>query len=190
VTHLKHIPLFTTENRWLTAFSTGQFDAASWPTGNAPFGFGHATEATTLACGPNAPNCDERHARYLFRQEFMADRLEGITSVLAQVRRDDGIVVYLNGEEVFRESNSRGSSFASSTSLDDGYAAFRIDPRLLQAHNTLAVEVRQARSRVDTDLNFDLTLVAERVPEPASASVLSWLIVASWLSASRRRRGA
>ena len=142
---------------------SAEHDDSLWSTGVAPFGFGHDAEATTLNCGANPLDCTERYAKYYFRREFTVEDPSLITSVLAQIQRDDGVIVYLNGEEVFREANSRGSSFASASSLDDGYTAFRIDPSYLRHDNVLAVELRQARSKADTNLLFDLKLVAQTV---------------------------
>lgn len=173
-----------------TAWQSIDFDDSSWSTGPAELGFGDSDESTVLRCGPQAPDCSsERYATFYFRREFEVEEPERISSVMAQIIRDDGVAVYLNGTEVFREDNLRSATafdtFARSSSLDNGLIAFRIDPELLDRTNLLAVEVREGRTNTRRpDLSFDLDLSVVVVPEPSAF----WLLALGVLCCLRRGR--
>ena len=93
---------------------------------------------------------------------------------MAQVERDDGAIVYVNGVEVFRDANIRSTTtfdtFALTHALDNGHSAFRIDDSIVAGLNTIAIELHQT-SREPTDLRFDLRLTAVAVPEPSTLSL-------------------
>lgn len=70
------------------------FDDASWATGAAPLGFGDDDLATTTAT--------EVLTTY-FRQTFEADDLgPDVSALTLELVADDGAVVHLNGQEVYR----------------------------------------------------------------------------------------
>ena len=172
-------------------WSLPKFDDSSWPAGPSPLGFGDDGEVTVLRCGPAAPDCsEEKYAAFYFRHDFQWDGLNQVSMLAAQMVRDDGVAVYLNGTEVFRESNvSRNAAFdavARTPSADNGLVAFTIDPGLLRQNNTLAVEVHQSRDRA-VDLALEVTLDAVLVPEPSSL-LLAILAGVSLLSTLRNRR--
>src|SRR5262249_44766867 len=89
-----------------------------------------------------------------------------------RVMRDDGVVVYLNGTEVWRDNMPAGpvSAGTLATSTVQGtneFTFFRapaLSPTLLvNGSNILAVEVHQ-RSAIDTDVSFDLELNGTNAP--------------------------
>jgi hypothetical protein len=86
------------------------FDDANWRRGSGPLGTGYSEQATVLACGPTANCDDEKHATVYFRKQFDVDDPSLLKNVMAQVVRDDGVIVYVNGTEVFRDSNIRSST--------------------------------------------------------------------------------
>lgn len=93
---------------------------------------------------------------------------------MARLERDDGVVDYVNGNEVFRDGNIRSTStfdtFARTNALDNGLTAVRIDDAIVPGLNTLAVELHQA-TRGTADLRFDLRLTAVQVPEPSALAL-------------------
>lgn len=142
------------------------FDDAAWPTGSAPLGYGDSHIVTTISYGSDGSN---KYTTSYFRLVFPVEDASAYTDALGTLLKDDGAIVYLNGEEVERSNMPDGavtySTFASgSTSDETGYAAFTVDPALLvEGDNVLAVEVHQA-SLDSSDLGFDLTLSAEYLP--------------------------
>ncbi len=83
------------------------------------------------------------------------------------VKRDDGVVVYLNGSELFRDNLPDGTitytTFASSPTENNSFP--NIAPRsmnvdnLFSGTNVLAVEIHQS-SGGSSDISFDLRLIA------------------------------
>src|SRR5688572_17491916 len=76
--------------------TTGFADGA-WPLKPAQFGYGENDEATWVTPGDNP-----RITTHYFRRKFHVARAADFTNLLAEVLRDDGIVVHINGQEVFR----------------------------------------------------------------------------------------
>jgi len=138
-----------------TGFDDGGGD---WLSGDAGFGFG-ADQETTVS----------KHPTTYFRKRFTVDVPEPdeIPDVYSELRlrvwRDDGVIVYLNGDEVLR--NNLKTSFVDY----DSYALTEISDinvleislpttSLLKGSNTLAVEVHLADDS-DLDLFFNLELI-------------------------------
>ena len=74
------------------------FDSNEWPAGAGPFGFGDDGRGyTKMQSGQLA---------YYIRHEFDAqlDQLPAEAGLILRVARDDGAVVYLNGEEILRDN--------------------------------------------------------------------------------------
>ena len=140
------------------------YDDSAWASGNAQFGFGDGDEATVVSFGGDAGN---KHRTTYFRT--MVHVPEGdYTSAKIRLRRDDGAVVYLNGQELLR-SNLPGGEIRYSTSApmaapDDGeiWQEFVIPASLVASgSNSLAVEIHQ-NSPTSSDLSFDLEWVVSQ----------------------------
>ncbi len=138
------------------------FNDSSWQVGAAELGYGEGDEATTISYGGNASN---KFRTTYFRHSFCLASVTGITGLNLGLEYDDGAVVHINGDEVFRTSNmgSPGSyvsysTLASSTVSDAVPENFQISASDLKSgDNVVAVEVHQAT--VDSsDLSFDLSL--------------------------------
>ena len=152
------------------------FDDSGWKSGKGILGYGDAGQATTVAFGPNSG------AKYIttwFRLGFTVDDPASVTGLLAQVLRDDGLVVWLNGVQAAKDNLPEGdvtvSTLASSAiggTDETTYVDFRLDPALLRkGQNTLAVEVHQ-NSGSSSDLSFDLALVATLMPPNRAPTVM------------------
>ena len=145
-----------------TAWRNPGFNDNSWESGAAELGYGDDDEATTLSFGPSS---NAKYATTYFRHSFNATNVDDYTKLTLGLRRDDGAVVYLNGNEVAR-SNMPGGTITylttSSTFVSgaDERAYFPIDippVDLLNGQNTLAVEIHQY-SGTSSDISFDLQL--------------------------------
>jgi len=146
------------------------FDDAAWPSGPAKLGFGDpiASAKTTVSFGPDPK---AKHPCTYFRRTFTVADAARIRNLFVELIRDDGCVVYVNGEEVAR-SNMRGgdigyTTFATSAVADAAETAWQIlavDPRhVREGENVIAVEVHQSDA-TSSDLGFDLGLVGYRGP--------------------------
>jgi hypothetical protein len=142
------------------------FDDSAWAAGPGLLGYGNGNEATTISYGTNPEN---KRATAYFRQTFEVDAVELIDRLTLKLLRDDAAAVYLNGREVYRDSNlsrtARHTTFASSTIVDENaYATFEVSgDRLTNGKNVIAAEVHQA-SRNSSDLSFALFGKAHQYP--------------------------
>lgn len=159
------------------------FNDSSWVIGPAQIGYGDGDEARVVSYGPNAAN--KFITTYLRKTFVVADPGE-IETLVLELLRDDGAVVYLNGVEIVR-SNLPGGSIISSTAAssaiggsgESAYHQFTLDPAKLHAGtNTLAVEIHQAAPD-SSDISFDLRLLATTgASDPAHVFTTSTVIMA------------
>jgi hypothetical protein len=139
------------------------FDDSSWPSGLAQLGYGEGDEATVVSYGPNS---NQKYITTWFRRTFTVTGTPAYQALLLRLLRDDGAVVYLNGEEVFRQNLPLlGLTAASTTELavagvdETTFFETYVDARLLHGGtNVIAVEVHQ-NTAASPDLSFDLELL-------------------------------
>ncbi|MEE8146205.1 MAG: hypothetical protein V3T24_01265, partial [Longimicrobiales bacterium] len=128
----------------------------SWATGLAELGFGDGDEATPL--GNNG-------VTFYFRHEFQLDASElgEIQALRLWMRRDDGIIVYINGQEVYRLGLRSGAAFdqtSRATGSETLYYPWVLGPEsLVEGMNLVAVEIHNV-SVGGNDISFDLELIA------------------------------
>jgi hypothetical protein len=139
------------------------YDDSAWFVRNAKFGWGLDGETTLLPSGRT----------HYFRRAFNVANPALLDSLIVQLQRDDGAVVYLNGVELFR-SNMPGGAVHSGT-----LASSTVDGLNEQTHflaqfpatgvragsNVMAVEIHQA-SVNSSDMGFDLQLNAAGTTAP------------------------
>src|SRR5207342_3138784 len=104
-----------------TAWRAGTFNDATWSSGNAQLGYGDGDEATLVSHGSNAL------AKYIttyFRKPISITGLGNYASFKLECKRDDGIVVYVNGTEAARSNMPSGTvaynTVATTAASDDG----------------------------------------------------------------------
>jgi hypothetical protein len=151
------------------AWRATAFGDAAWATGNAELGYGDGGEATVVSYGTNAA------AKYIttyFRKSFTVANPAAYTTLGLDVVRDDGVVAYLNGTEVYRNNMSTGT-IAYNTLAGGGMgdeAAWNtgaLSPSALVAGtNVLAVEIHQVAVS-STDISFNARLYAGTGSTPA-----------------------
>lgn len=144
-----------------TTWMQSAFADSGWPTGLAKLGFnnGNSGIATVLSYGPDSGN---KYPTYYFRRPFVVTNLTGITNLLLEVQRDDGVAVYLNGAEVYRNNLSAGATYSTLAvnAMDQGdtwQTATLPLAGLLPGTNVIAAEVHQS-SLTSSDSAFDLRL--------------------------------
>ncbi len=150
-----------------TAWRQPGFDDSSWASGPAILGYGRPQVTTTVSFGPDPNN---KYITTYFRYSFEVTDPNAYTSLTLGIVRDDGAVVYLNGQEVVRTNMPTGTitsqTTASSTVGDASqwiFHTFQVSPALLVAGtNVLAVSVHQINAS-SSDLAFDLRLQGVRM---------------------------
>lgn len=143
-----------------TAWRHRSFNDSSWKSGEGLFGYGIAGASTTVSYGPDASH---KYITTYFRKEFSIGNPALYPSVRAAIKRDDGVIVYINDHEVYR--NNMPPDTITYTTLasglgDNGKAeqVFSIKASAFTCgKNILAVEVHQQRA-TSSDLAFDLEL--------------------------------
>ena len=141
------------------------FADAAWKSGPAQLGFGDNGEVTPVNGGPS----NARTPTIYFRRQLTVDDPTSFESLTVRIRRDDGAVVYLNGQEVYR-TNMPSTTIefgtyadSSSTSETTFFEQTFAPDALVQGDNVIAVEVHQANA-TSGDLSFDLELGAVTKP--------------------------
>ncbi|MBD2848494.1 metallophosphoesterase [Paenibacillus sp. IB182496] len=147
-----------------SAWRAPDYDDAVWQTGAAPLGYNRHNAGLGTVIGYGADSGDKHLASY-FRHTFQAGHTAEVQTLTASLVRDDGAVVYLNGEEVYRVNMPQGEigyrTPASGAVGDERpEEAFSIDPALLvEGENVLTAEVHQ-NAGTSSDLHFQLSLQA------------------------------
>ena len=142
-------------------WKTPAFADEGWPLKPAQFGYGEADEATSISPGSNP-----RITTHYFRRKFHVPRAADFTNLLAEVLRDDGVVVHINGYEVFRmnlpsgEINHFTCASGQVTGANEGFyfPTNFSSSVLVNGENTIAVELHQTEN--PTDASFDMALSA------------------------------
>jgi hypothetical protein len=140
------------------------FNESGWKSGNGQLGYGEGDETTTLDYGGDANN---KYITYYFRKKVNISDPTGISSLTINLLLDDGVVVYLNGNEIMRynmpDGTITGSTFASSAIANENvYYTFNlVDFGLVAGNNVIAVELHQ-NSITSSDLGFDMSVTATK----------------------------
>lgn len=144
-----------------TSWRAPSFDDSSWASGAAELGYGDGGEATTVDSGPPG----DFHITTYFRHEFNVADPSLFTSLSLELQRDDGAIVYLNGNPVM-SSNMPGGTVNFDTPAsgvagggdETTFFSQSVDiSNLVAGTNVLAVEVHQV-SGTSSDISFDLRL--------------------------------
>jgi hypothetical protein len=116
------------------------YNALSWKTGTAGFGYGYNSDRTILT------NMQGRYGSVYVRHDFEIDQVDMVTEIGLMINYDDAFVAYLNGKEVVRVGmkGSGASTFVTKTHTATGrYSYFVLkdfEKYLRNGRNVLAVE--------------------------------------------------
>jgi acid phosphatase type 7 len=145
-----------------TAWRNVGFDDALWASGPGQLGYGDGDEATVVSFGPNA---SAKYITTYFRKVVNITSPDAYAYFRLGVKRDDGIVVYINGTEVWRNTMPTGTiaynTLATSAVSDNGntiQTATIPSSAFVNGNNTIAVEIHQS-SGTSSDISFDMELV-------------------------------
>ena len=147
-----------------TAWTAPAFNDSGWLSGPGQLGYGDGDEATVVSFGPDSAN---KYVTTYFRTVVTVAYPSDYGSLLLRVIRDDGIILYVNGVEVLRDSMPAGAVTSATWAAvvwadpDEKYVyEFSVPNSLVAGSNTLAAEVHQANA-TSTDVSFDLEVVGE-----------------------------
>src|ERR1043165_573488 len=141
-----------------------------WRTGAAKLGYGDSNDVTVVSYGLD-PN--SKYITTYFRQFFQATNASRITNLTVRLLRQDGAVMYLNGEEILRSNMpdefidylTPASDPVSGTQANTFYSS-SLDPSLLlEGNNLLSVEIHLF-AQDSPAMGFDLELLADYGPPP------------------------
>jgi hypothetical protein len=184
-----------------TAWRASSFVDSTWKTGNAELGYGDGDEATVVSFGPSSTS---KYITTYFRKAFTVADAAAINSLNLKLLRDDGAVVYLNGNEVYRNNMPTGTiantTLASSNVEDDNtFFTQAVSPALLATgNNVISVEIHQSvADSSDISFNFELsgTTTGTTVQPPAAPTGLNASAASStqvnltWTDASSNEAG-
>lgn len=150
------------DSNQVTTWQSASFDDMAWTSGPAPLGYGDPM-STTVNSGP----INNRYITTYLRKTFGVTDPSRYATLILQLRRDDGAVIYLNGIEVVRSNMPAGTvtyqTLASATvdgANETTFFSYTLSSSALAAgNNTLAVEIHQ-RAINSSDIGFDLKLDA------------------------------
>ncbi len=144
------------------------YDDSTWSSGAAELGYGDNDEATRVEDNPtpgyNAGDTN-RYITTWFRRTFTVTNAAQVASLFGRMIRDDGVAVYLNGTEIWRDNLPAGAgpTTPATNSISGTDETVQItktfNPALLvEGANVLAVEIhQQAADSSDISFNFELT---------------------------------
>jgi hypothetical protein len=148
------------------AWTTLAFNDAGWSNGPAELGYGDSAdgrpERTVVGYGPNA---GAKYITTYFRRTFTVSDPVSFSALNLRVMRDDGVVVYLNGSEIFRNNMPGGAvGYLTPASVNLGgvdeytFLSASVNPGyLVFGTNVIAVEIHQ-NSGASSDISFDFEL--------------------------------
>ncbi|HTH47914.1 MAG TPA: lamin tail domain-containing protein [Candidatus Limnocylindria bacterium] len=149
-----------------TAWRAPAFNDSTWKAGPAQLGYGDGDEATLVDFGPDA---NAKYTTTYFRLTFNVADAKGVSALAAQLVRDDGALVWINGQLAIKDNmpdvaNPDDITYLTTASNAVGGAdestffEFPLDPALLHdGANTIAVEIHQSGG-TSSDISFDFAL--------------------------------
>ena len=156
-----------------TAWTGTGFSDAGWASGNAQLGYGDGDEATVVSYGSNS---NSKYITTYFRKTINIADISQFTNYALSVKRDDGIVLYVNGTERYRNNMPTGTisytTLATSASDDGATAQTATLPAgtFVNGNNVIAVEIHQTAAN-SSDISFDLSLAGNPASGGGSATL-------------------
>lgn len=144
------------------------YDDSSWSEGPAELGFGDGDENTIVSYGNDE---EDKHITTYFRKTFECFGPPESIKASIQLKRDDGAIVYLNGQEIIRNNMpAEGVDFDTralskiSGAAEDELNLYILEDISLEEINVMAVEIHQI-SPTSPDLSFDLSFRVRYISE-------------------------
>jgi lysophospholipase L1-like esterase len=152
-----------------TNWTQSSYNDSGWSKGVARLGYGDTTTATTVSYGPQATN---KYVTTYFRRAFVVPQNVVITNLNLRVARADGVVVWLNGQDIYRTNLPAGpitytnrASSAMTYYTRQIFYPTNVPVNLAAGTNWIAVEVHLS-SVTATAMGFDMELIGTGYPLP------------------------
>lgn len=151
-----------------TTWRDAGFNDAAWPSGAGQLGYGDGDEGTVVGFGP----ATNKNPTTYFRTTFQVADTSLVSHLNVLLVRDDGAVVYINGQEVLRANMPASGSIGFNTppvasvgpAEENIYGQYQlVRPPLVNGTNVVAVEIHQHAK--------ELGSVSVGAPSPTSASL-------------------
>lgn len=163
-----------------TAWRAIAYDDSSWEYGISELGYSDNNNEDNADTDIGQP-AEPRPITTYFRKDFTVVDKSIYTSLNLAARRDDGMVVYLNGVEVWRDNMSDPISFSKTADNTVGDGSGDIPEtvwistnipttNLIDGTNVIAVEIHQ-KSNTSSDIRFNFKLTGLVPPAPTSESI-------------------
>eukprot|EP00897_Mesotaenium_endlicherianum_P004218 jgi/Mesen1/3824/ME000207S02831 len=145
-----------------TDFAQPSFVVPSfYKTGRAQFGYGGQGEVTSIS------RSSQSSTAWYFRQVFTVGAASCFEQLIMGVLVDDGVIVYINGQEVYRNNMPGGPANSKTTANSDTsgntpWVVVALNPALFTLRtgdNVIAAEVHSAQSW-SWEIRFDLYITA------------------------------
>lgn len=155
-----------------------QFNDSIWDIGQGLIGGRTATSISAARANTviNIGTLGNGYSTVYFRKNFEITDASEVTSIGLSIIRDDGVVVYLNGKEIFRENMAAGVITYENFALGNADEADILESEiplapgdLLEGTNVLAVELHNASAN-SSDLGMDVALTLSR---PAGEPIIN-----------------
>jgi len=148
-----------------TAWKESAFVDTAWASGPAKLGYGDSP-VTILRQGPAGTTSAVKYITYYFRKTFTIAPGAQVIGLSANLLRDDGAVIYLNGTEIGRSNMPSGpvnylTESATAVGGADETTFFPLTlpyDAIVEGVNTVAVSIHQ-QATTSSDLSFDMDLV-------------------------------
>jgi hypothetical protein len=153
------------------AWRTNTFDDTAWLSGPAPLGYGHPPlEKTVISYGSNL---NSKFVTSYFRKTFAVTNAASYSTLRLRLLRDDGAVLYMNGNEIMRTNMPVGAiTYTSLASIRVGdpdeisiFESFLPAASLVEGTNLITAEVHQYGG-TSSDVEFGLELSASTAVPP------------------------
>lgn len=167
-----------------TNWITPAFNDSTWSSGPAQLGYGDGDEATVVEDNPTPgynPGDSDRYITTYFRQTINVPNPGQYAVLSMRVQRDDGVIIYLNGHDIFRNNLPALDVTYTTPSLtsasDDGRSwvpgviAVPLN-YLVAGENVLAAEIHQ-QSPTSSDISFALELIGNTENATPSVAIVS-----------------
>ena len=146
-----------------TSWHSFSFNDGSWNSGFAELGYGDGDENTTVSYGNNSSN---KYITTYFRHTFNIVDVSVFKNFLVKLIKDDGALVYVNGQNVMRSNFGTGTysynslAYSSTSGSEETiiWEEFIPSSYFQTGTNVIAVEVHQYSSS-SSDLSFDFELI-------------------------------
>lgn len=149
-------------------WTSSSFNDAAWASGPAYLGYGDPWMVTCINAGCTggvvcSPSCSNKYITTWFRKTLNIPSLAAYDSIRFNAKRDDGIIVYLNGTEVWRDNmpatGVTDTTWATAT-IDNAAETTAVSKTLptslfMAGNNTIAVELHQ-RGPTSSDVTWDM----------------------------------